>query len=323
LTTFHVFWWTVGGFAVYFFIPLRGHVGGFYLCPATPFADKIDYTGVEFPMAGNETRILVLTDFHFLGIPLGVDSRTERRIREMVNRHDPELILILGDNISTLGPNHWAQRRLIRVMDSLGIPWAPLFGNHDANGKADVEWLANRFEESENALFRWGPNNIGVPGNYFINITHAGEVVHTIFMVSSKEARIFTQNYHPYTPEQIAWYRWATEGINDMAGRDVPSSVMLHIPLPAFENVTDARVFHAGCDNGFFDTIYELGITRNIIAGHCHSNAFAYKYRGITLASVPALTGNIGMLGAPGRNRGGMVMTVSADGSTQLDIVWL
>ena len=332
---------TFVGFAIYVHIPLTAERGGFHLSFIIHNFDDEQYRmGHTIEMVNDTKRILVLTDMHYLGFPIFVDNVTDRRVRAMVEKIDPELIFVLGDNLSTFF-NHWAQRHFIRKMDGFGIPWAPIFGNHDANGKATVEWLAQAFYRySEHSLFMWGPNNLGVPGNYFINIINEGDLVHTFFMISSKETAKLRTNYRPYTLEQIQWYEWVLNGLARQAGRpvhEINSSIMLHIALPIFQdawnNATENDEVISGDnragfwtpehDNGFFERIYELGSTRNIIAGHDHSNDFIVKYRGITMGTVLRCSGNIILFGAPGTTNGGMVITVNRDGSTELQSVTL
>ena len=142
------------GHVVYFLVPLRGEIGGFYLGAGTNFADVRGEAGVTLQIDGQNKRVLVLTDFHIMGMPLGVDGRTRRFVRQLVDEVRPELIFLLGDNVATFF-NHNAQRFMIRFMDEFGVPWAPLFGNHDGHGKADKEYLSQMLmRDSVYSIFR-------------------------------------------------------------------------------------------------------------------------------------------------------------------------
>ena len=45
--------------------------------------------------------------------------------------------VVTGDNVSALFTD-WLIDDVIDCMESLGVPWAPVFGNHDGEGKADL-----------------------------------------------------------------------------------------------------------------------------------------------------------------------------------------
>ena len=317
-------------FAIYALIPLTA-TGGFYWNKYTNFNDLKNYSGSSVQITGQSLRVLVLTDHHYIGLPFGVDGRTDRAIKQAVAKTQPELILVLGDNVAT-PMNHWAQRRFIQAMDRFGVPWAPLFGNHDGLGRADSNYLSRMIErESVYSIFRWGPNNIGVPGNYFVNITNqADEIVHSFILMSSKHSPWFVPVYPPLTIEQVEWYEWVIHGLNNWAGRVVPTTLALHVPLPVFETswylalengkvlYGDKRepVMHSGTDKGLFERIVTLGSTRSIIAGHDHTNDFVVSYQNIIMSHVIAGNKNVGMLGAYGDYNGGMVIDVFPNGST-------
>lgn len=39
-------------------------------------------------------------------------------------------------------------------MDSFQIPWAPINGNHDGEGNADFNWIADEFLKSKYCLLK-------------------------------------------------------------------------------------------------------------------------------------------------------------------------
>ena len=70
-------------------------------------------------------------------------------------------------------------------MESYGIPWAPVFGNHDREGNATLLWQADRFEEAEHCLFDRGPANMYGVGNYFVNIFEGDEPVYSLCLMDN------------------------------------------------------------------------------------------------------------------------------------------
>jgi len=272
-------------------------------------------------MDDDEFNILVITDTHFMGMPLGVDGRTERLIAGLVYETQPDLIMMLGDNVATPF-NHAAWRRMIRFMDGFNIPWAPLFGNHDSKGKATFNYLAQMLlTQSTNTIFRWGHDGLGMPGNYKIEIVDShGAPVHNFFMLSSPQSPWFRTYYFPYTQEQLDWLIYAND-------ENVPATLMLHQPLPIFLNAwNDGYRVWGGKREGVMSATKDPGIwyeinggdlqnIGRIIAGHDHINDFKVKYQGVYMMYTPATNRNLGIFGAYGRIAGASLLTVNSDGT--------
>lgn len=153
-------------------------------------------------------------------------------ITNLVNDTQPDLITLTGDNA-------WdtvSYVTLVNFMDSLGIPWAPVMGNHDGQGCISEFWCAYLFNEAENCVWKFGPKDMGY-GNYIINITENGKVVHTLFMMDTHDNGTWTvdgkevSGYDHLWQNQIEWYEWAVKGIAAEEGRTVESSAFMHIPV--------------------------------------------------------------------------------------------
>ncbi len=153
-------------------------------------------------------------------------------INTLVAEQQPDLITLTGDNA-------WdtvAYCTLVDFIDSLGIPWAPVMGNHDGQGCISEFWCAYLFSEAENCLWKFGPKDMGY-GNYIINITENGEVIHTVFMMDTHDDGTWTvdgnevSGYDHLWANQIEWYEWAVKGIEAEAGKPVESSLFIHIPV--------------------------------------------------------------------------------------------
>lgn len=119
-------------------------------------------------------RILVLTDVHRknhgtfaaeLGINYLLDFVSKLAIDNLVKKTDPDLILVLGDTVLTQR-NDIETQKFADQMDGYKIPWAPVFGNHDDEGRADKAALADIYSNSEYCLFDYGPEDLHGAGNY-------------------------------------------------------------------------------------------------------------------------------------------------------------
>lgn len=230
----------------------------------------------------------------------------EATIARAVAETQPDLITLTGDN-------SWSQMgyvKLVQVIDSYGIPWAPVMGNHDGeNGKRIPEnWCAHLMYKAKNCLFKFGPKDMGI-GNYIINITENGKIIHTLYMMDThSDTSLEIGGYDHLWDNQMEWYTWAVKGTNAIAGKNVESSVFFHIPCiqyryawneaqynpetGVYENPDYADSFGVNLewccspdyDNGFFALAQELGSTKNMIAGHDHVNSASIMYEGIRLS---------------------------------------
>lgn len=197
--------------------------------------------------------VLNLTDIqltdHDLSPFTPVAVQTFLYIDELIKRTNPSLITISGD----IGCGYArATHAIATFIDSYGIPFAPVFGNHDHEiHSADANYTAEIFASYEHCLFQKGPKNLGV-GNYMIHIMEGTRLVHTFFMMDSHDHATFKvdgEEVYGYDHfwngenQQLDWYYWAVNGITAYQGEVVPSTVIAHIPLvqfkDAFENAWD------------------------------------------------------------------------------------
>ena len=276
--------------------------------------DKADYIELE-KSEGEEFVILNLADIQIGDENLyGKDGiYSEQLIRQLVEDHDPDLITLTGDN--AWGALSYLKH--IELMESFGIPWAPVMGNHDGEGCPSEFWAAYELSEAENCLFEFGPEGMGY-GNYIINITENGKIIHTLFMMDTHGSDMFTledgtevDGYDNLWDNQQDWYKWAVKGIEELEGKKVESSVLMHIPLQEYtdawnessvpekdlefgkidpekastsEGLKGEDVCSSPINNGFFDLCRELGSTKTILVGHDHCNDYSVLYKGIRLA---------------------------------------
>ncbi len=260
-----------------------------------------------------------MCDYDFYG---PYNLRILESIRVMAQRHQPDLITISGDLFSS-DSDIWSAQLLTELMDSLEIPWAPIFGNHDDSGNCDLNYLAEVMMGSQYCLFRKGDPSLGV-GNYIVNICQGEEVIHSLILMDSHSDGLWDN--------QIEWYKWAA------SGADAPSTVIMHIPTVQYEMAYDLAwdkengCWKDGCgafgalkesicaepseDNGFFAAVQEVGLTKDILCGHDHTNSFSIVYEGVRLTYSMRL----GIYGnhSP-ENMGATLLTIDSEGNTQTE----
>lgn len=307
-----------------------------------------DYATIE-KTPGEDFVVLNITDVQLNDEEVYGDAGiySNELITKMVEEYQPDLITLSGDNSwCTMG-----YLELIELMESFDIPWAPIMGNHDGEGCISEYWAAYNLAAAENCLFEFGPDGMGY-GNYIINVTEEGKLVHTFYMMDTHDNAEFTledgtvvDGYDHLWPQQLEWYEWAVNGIAEEAGYVVPSTAVFHIPVyeiheawdmvsmpdpdgfnefgvvaPEYEATVQGSVREYPCpapvNNGFFDLCKELGSTKTMVFGHDHVNDCVIEFEGITLAyGVKSGFGSYW-----GFDKiGGTTLTIGSDGTTVVE----
>ncbi|MGN0556182.1 MAG: metallophosphoesterase, partial [Candidatus Fimenecus sp.] len=247
-----------------------------------------------------DAKILCLTDIHirnhgtfaaFLGINFILDGMSEIQLKQLIKEVNPDLIVVGGDTVLTAW-NDISTQKFCDFMEQFGIPWAPVFGNHDYEGRADKSKLCEIYENAENCLFQCGPDGMNGMGNYIVNLTRNGEVAYSLFLLDDGQYRITDGEISDggVNENQIAWYKWAVNGIAETSGKAVPNMAFMHVPVPEYKERTGD--FEMGfrqedsCtardNDGFFDVFKANGGT-HMFAGHDHNNNFVAEYEGVKL----------------------------------------
>lgn len=255
---------------------LTGESSGDVWYPTEVFDIEKDAVILE-KNVGEEFKILNFTDIQVASFSeISKNSITYKTIMKTVEETKPNLITITGDTV-------WGAytrqnlKRIAKIFDSFGIPWAPVYGNHDKEGNADLYYLADILTDTKHCLFRKGPQNIGGVGNYAVAIREDGKIVHTLVMMDSGSSFDYSEEdedtYRHYVNNgyyfnldegadatvghdyaflqygQIAWYKWIIKGIaayNGVTTQETVSTAMFHIPLIQY---VDA--YFAWKDSGF------------------------------------------------------------------------
>lgn len=304
-------------------------------------------------MEGDELKILVFADTQLWSEP-GVNKKCYEEMDKLVEQTKPDMIVTVGDNLSAMEAR-FGIKKYVNKIESYGIPWAPVYGNHDNEMPCNtLNWQTDQYMKAPHCMMQKGPSNLYGCGNYVINIVKDGSPVYTMFMIDNGRYIDYGEGigtkeiYMPY--EQIAWYKWNVLGIKEANGGEVvPSMTFSHFAQPEFReniekkfdlekdengNVTKITIpegmgdgyimYLPGCapvKSGFVDTCNELGSTKYFFCGHDHEN----------YGSVTDDNGNVytyalktGPSPTPWNNAlytGGTVITVDKNSNVDIDHV--
>lgn len=289
----------------------EGAVSDYAWSPADEF--RIEDTVILKKEAGKDFTVLNFSDTHFSDY----DYRAwfafegEATMRRLVAETNPDLITLSGDLVcgdSTL----YSMKRLTDLMESFGVPWAPVYGNHDDEANCDLNYLADIMMQSPHCVMQKGDPAMGV-GNYIVSVCEETENG----ALTLKEALVMMDSHHSQPNDlQQQWFSWAADGINAYSGGAAEISVMLHIPLPDYQTAYDAawnaekKCWNEGynaygalheeiccekdgdgnpVDRGFFDIIKSKGTVKHVLCGHEHMNNFSIEYEGVRLTYMMKL----------------------------------
>jgi len=276
-------------------------------------------------------KVVQLTDIHIGGgsMSLDKDKKAMNAVAAMLTYEKPDLVVLTGDmaypvpfQAGTFN-NSISTKMLITLLEKLGVYYAPVFGNHDAEAYSthNREAVADLWgaEDLQYSLFKKGPADIDGFGNYIIKVENSNGIVkNALFCIDSND---YTDgdilgilgNYDNIHDNQIAWYKAKVNEI-DAANKALnpaepmfSSLAFFHIPLEEYEiawqeykangykNTENVTVVAGGyhepnevvCrgihSDNLFETMLELGSTKGVFVGHDHINNAILEYKGIKL----------------------------------------
>ena len=248
------------------------------------------------------------------------DKKEERcyvYLREIITETKPDLILVTGDIVyGQFDDNGSAFAEFVTFMESFGIPWAPVFGNHENESKMGVDWQCEQFENAEHCLFK--QRELTGNGNYTVGIEQGGKLTRVFFMLDSNgcgEPSRETQKNEQmrldpgFSGKQINWFKGVVNDIRTLSP-DTKISFAFHIQFDTFgdafalygttgaeevfidyaENKREGDFGYIGYEHyhvwdsnqKIWRIIKDLGVD-SVFVGHEHANSASIVYEGIRL----------------------------------------
>ncbi|GAA0839850.1 metallophosphoesterase family protein [Bifidobacterium pullorum subsp. gallinarum] len=286
-------------------------------------------------------KIVQFTDIHWMnGEP--EDQLSRQCMDTVLDLEQPDLVVFTGDLIYS-GEVDPGSRRcedpvqafkdVVASVESRGIRWAFVFGNHDTEGDVTREELMDvAMQHTYNCAEHGSPDIHGV-GNYTLPLYSSnGDKTEAVlyFFDSGRESE------HPAVPgydwirrDQIRWYEMASMAYSvKHGGEPLPALAFFHIPLPEYQEVWERKTCYGSkyervccpeVNTGLFAAMLERGDVLGTFAGHDHINDYWGELHGIRLCYGRA-TG-YGTYGREGMLRGARVIRLH-EGQRQFD-TWI
>ncbi len=253
---------------------------------------------------------------------------TKKLITDTLNKVQPDLVVLTGDNISGGGTTtkvitRAAINEFMSIFEKAGVPTAAVFGNHDdESALADKDFQMSVYE-SYDCFVGYNEGDI-IPGvgtyNIPVKSSDGSRIAFNVWMTDSGTYNSENDlgGYACTTKEQIAWY---VEKSNELktqnGGNPVPSINFQHIIVPeiydalavtdnAGENTissngkyltlpegVEGTLHENPCppnyNNGQFAAFVQQGDVLATVSGHDHTNNFVINYQGVDIINTPGV----------------------------------
>lgn len=291
---------------------------------------ETDESGCRTFTTDEEFKVMQLTDIHIGGgfLSASKDKSALTAVATMIEKAQPDLVVVTGD-IAFPVPyaagtfnNKSGAKIFASLMESLGVYWTVVFGNHDTESYSyfDRETMSEFYSDPDYkyCLYSSGPEDVDGYGNYVIKVKNSEGVITQGLVCMDSHAYtdgdwlgIFWK-YDNLHENQIEWYKEQIEEMNSAnealgSEETVKTMVFMHIPLTEYKDAltefaeagyedtdnvkyhygiageTGKVVYHGMHEDNFFETALSLGSTKAIFSGHDHYNNFSLEYKGIRL----------------------------------------
>jgi len=246
--------------------------------------------------ADGKLKIVQFTDNHYKW-GKKASRKTVECIEAVLESEKPDFIIFTGDLVYSKDVEKSIDAILQPVVDS-GIPFAFVFGNHDAEFDRSYAEIYDQIASKPNALMP--PRGDAESPDYTVEVASSTDSASTAYTFYCLDSHRFAPvkgcgKYAWLNLEQILWYKAKSDSLrNANDGSPVPALMFFHIPLPeigyAYEDTKSQCIGSKGesvcspkLNSGMFTAIKEQGDVRGVFFGHDHDNDFAALYCDVML----------------------------------------
>lgn len=263
-------------------------------------------------------KVLILSDVQFS--TASISRETRDNIEAIVSREQPDLVIFNGDNSFAI--NHEKTMKnyvtnMTRYLEENKIPWAHVYGNHDAElwrPALDKETQQAVYESFEYCVSKAGDEDLFGVGNFVLPVLEhdSDRIAFNIWCFDSGTGDIYTDahaatdvtvgnntfwsHYENMEMNQVEWFKESAALLEEYNGAPIPGMMAFHIPLQETYYAWASRetdnlewtgeqrenISAHAQDVPLFDAAKENKILA-IVNGHDHINDFMVKYQGIRL----------------------------------------
>lgn len=302
----------------------------------------------ELRFKNGKFRVLAFSDLHG---KCNFDRRIIRDIAALLDKHNPDLILLVGDIVWDDGAQspETLKAYLSEVMgeaESRRIPWAHVFGNHDAEKGYAVKDQQTVYESFEYCVAKRGPEDIYGTGNYVLPVKaeNGNDIVFCLWGLDSNrnmhqfltdvgleddyrqvmmpDPLHLSQTYDTIRFNRVMWYWNSSVELERYNGKKIPGMMFFHIPIPEFiipyKNVAQTgycgfrreQVGSSPINSGLFSAILQRGDVKTVLCGHDHINDYEGTYCGIKMVYDAGMSYDVN---CDDDMQGGRIVDISED----------
>lgn len=172
-----------------------------------------------------EFKVLQLTDIHLGGgwMSSSRDKMSLNAVATMITREKPDLVIATGDIAypvpfqSGTFNNKSGAKAFANLMETLGVYWTVIFGNHDTEAYSyyNREKISDFYENSgfKYCLFQSGSEDVDGFGNYTIEVKNSQGLITQSFILLDSHSYInrdyfgAMNKYDNIHENQVEWYK--------------------------------------------------------------------------------------------------------------------
>ncbi|MDR3313025.1 MAG: metallophosphoesterase [Oscillospiraceae bacterium] len=237
---------------------------------------------------GDAFRLALFTDLHIDMFDRVGAALTRRQLRAHVRNLKPDLVALLGD--SALNPyNKGRTRRMVKLLDQLGVPWTAVLGNHEGDHALAVprDQVIGYYKASRHFYGNDALPGVSGWGNQCFRVELSGKPVQLLCFLDSGGGRC----NDGIQPDQLDFFTRA-------ASPPLPAMLFFHVPPPQYQTALaavetgQAKLVRGKrrepiCTGGSeaqgeaLIAAAKAGGAWAMVCGHDHSNDFDILYDGL------------------------------------------